>query len=239
MRIQHVLICATFMTFSFTSFAQLGFAVKTSYEFNSQDELQKAFSNTNFIDDIDSRTNGGYEVAINYWFRLKQKRIEFLPQLSYSHTVNSDQIVQNGDELYDSATRNSVGAMLMTQIYPLDFEGDCNCPTFSKQSRFFQKGFFWQIGLGAMGYKTTYTGDIRNDLTSDDKYSVKPHFSLGAGLDLGVTNLLTLTPYLNYNLTTHKSWNNHFSSTDLNDTPSLRFLQLALRATVRFDHKAF
>jgi hypothetical protein len=62
----------------------------------------------------------GFQVSVEYGFRIKQKRIEFHPGLGYRTTALSEQ--HEGDfKAFDLD--------LNTAIYPFDFAGDCDCPT--------------------------------------------------------------------------------------------------------------
>ena len=69
----------------------------------------------------DSEHTSGLALAFDYWFRLKQKRLEFLPTLYYTNHYSAYKI-------------KNIGFQFRTTIYPFDFAGDCNCPTFSKEN---------------------------------------------------------------------------------------------------------
>ncbi|MEO1713184.1 MAG: hypothetical protein AAFU60_07610, partial [Bacteroidota bacterium] len=79
-------------------------------------------------------------------------------------------------------------------IYPFDFLGDCDCPTFSKSEPIFQRGFFVQLAPG-INYQT-----MRFTTTGYEFEHAAWNYSLagGVGLDLGVSDLLTLTPYAKF-----------------------------------------
>jgi len=84
---------------------------------------------------VDIRSNG-FEVGLGYWFRLKNKRMEFIPEVSYM-SLAGDGVGGLGD-----LTGFNVNANIF--IYPLDFHSDCNaCPTFSKDGGLIKKGFHW------------------------------------------------------------------------------------------------
>jgi hypothetical protein len=77
----------------------------------------------------------GYSVGLDYQFRLKKVRIEFAPELNYSHwsTPETNDLQTNS---------NWYSFFFNVRVYPFDLKGDCNCPTFSKRGKTFQKGFF-------------------------------------------------------------------------------------------------
>ncbi|NJL74734.1 MAG: hypothetical protein HC892_06560 [Saprospiraceae bacterium] len=128
-------------------------------------------------------------VGVNYWFRLKNKRVEFFPTLELNSTkISNDQFVMRDMTL--------VSGYLNTRFYVFDFQGDCNCPTFSKHGGSFDKGFFLSIAPG-VEYSNT------NIQTKDDSFRFKakevmPSISVGTGFDIGISNLLTLTPYTQF-----------------------------------------
>lgn len=174
---------------------------------------------------IDVPYDNGYEVAINYWFRLPKKRVEFLSTLYYA---------SGGDNLNAS----EFGFQFKTNFYIFDFGTDCDCPTFGKQGPQLQKGFFVQLSPGFASYHQEFAGGMveSNNLA----------LTLGGalGVDIGITNLLTLTPIvgLRYSLTDISD----IEYTDEQGTPTetdasvrLTTIQLGLQATFRFDKKRY
>ncbi|MEM8584084.1 MAG: hypothetical protein AAGF87_07445 [Bacteroidota bacterium] len=148
--------------------------------------------------DSDSRTTesvwqGNLEYSVNYWFRLSQKRIEFLPSLSYaSFDYNTDYVgnVPSGD-----FNLLNLGFQLHTRIYPFDFDTDCDCPTFGKQGPALDKGLFIQLSPGV-----SYFRDSKLNLDDGGgplvfrESGVLPTLGLALGLDFGVSNLVTISP---------------------------------------------
>lgn len=137
----------------------------------------------------------GYGAGINYWFMLKKKRIEFLPELSFSYAGN----------FIDNATSVSLqrfGLQIHTQIYALDFNEDCNCPTFAKQGPSINKGFFIHLTPGVNYQQFSFTLD-KSSSNPDFNQKVNSNqltwsAGLGLGLDLGLSELITLTPIASY-----------------------------------------
>ena len=83
----------------------------------------------------------GIQFGIDYWARLKNYRVEFLPELNFSRFTrfwaNEDGVITE-----EKINSNFLGLHLNTNFYVFDFKGDCDCPTFSKQGNDLQKGFF-------------------------------------------------------------------------------------------------
>lgn len=86
-------------------------------------------------------------------------------------------------------------------IYPFDFNGDCNCPTWSKQNKLFKKGLFFEFTPNVNSNNQTLKRTV--SVTSEPSYdkinisSIGAGFRLGIGLDIGVY-FITLTPYYRY-----------------------------------------
>ena len=140
----------------------------------------------------------GYELGLDYWLRLKDYRIEFLPEIygAYSSTAIAD--TEN-----DVATMLRVGFNFNTHFYVLDFKEDCDCPTFSKEGPGINKGFFLHLSPGIM-YETLQM-DISGQSANEANYL---HFKLGGGvgLDLGISDFLTITPIYTLNFVTGGDW---------------------------------
>jgi len=131
-----VLISLLFLATASTLHAQFG--LRASYQIHQAEDWQ-------VLDPIMNQTTGlpgnSYAMGIDYWLRLPNMRIEFLPTLSYA---------QSSATLPDSHTFDGqwFAFRLNTHIYLFDLLGDCDCPTFSKQNDFLRKGFFVNISPG-------------------------------------------------------------------------------------------
>jgi len=167
----------------------------------------------------------GSEFALGYWFRLKNKRIEFLPSVYYAGTSSGDLDLRE------------LGAAFNVNIYPFDFGGDCDCPTFGKQGPKLEKGFFIQLTPGYARYQLDSpiaTFESSGGFT----------FGGGVGLDIGVTNFLTISPIASVRVGT-ETFAGDLALTDVNGLPianaslKLTTLQVGLRALFRFDHKRY
>jgi hypothetical protein len=125
----------------------------------------------------------GYSLGLDYWFRLKEVRVEFLPEFnfgSYRQTLF--------DEARTEARYHSL--FFNVNVYPFDFFSDCDCPTFSKSDPLLQSGFFLQLSPG-------YSHAVRKGILPEGAISENAgFFSLGGavGLDIGISDLLTLSP---------------------------------------------
>jgi hypothetical protein len=158
------------------------------------------YTHTDFAADYDpqyqnrewntDRPTAGYRVALDYWFRLKKPRIEFLPTFSFTQG--------SGFELLDNGT--SLGQLsyqhwsffLNTNIYLFDLAGDCGCPTFSKEGPALQKGLFLQIGPGFTRERSRFEEPLTTTTSNSSHWGVQA----GLGLDIGLNELVTITPLI-------------------------------------------
>lgn len=179
------LLACSFLLVSSSLWCQFGAVAK--YQTNTNKNWDKATDVSLFKNTL--------ELGVNYWFRLKNKRVEFLPEVSYLKGSNSNLNTTNFS--LSAAERTAIYLNFNTQIYPLDFDGDCNCPTFSKDGDLLKKGFYWLIspGIGYHNVSSTLEGN-----TLENNGQIKPRIGLGAGLDIGIADILTISPFISYNL---------------------------------------
>lgn len=212
------------LLFSATGFAQL--AVSTSANFN---QTRWVVDNEQVENIFDWKV--GNEVALGYWFRLPEKRVEFLPTVYYAGSTTEANLIDQ-----PITKLKEYGFEFKVNIYPFDFGGDCDCPTFGKQGPQLQKGFFLQLSPGYAVYDVSI-GEAGLDSGNGFTYGG------GLGLDIGVSNLLTITPYANARVGTGLMVND-LVITDVNGLnedrhPKLTTYQIGIRALFRFDHRRF
>lgn len=153
----------------------------------------------------------GWHIGVDYWFRLKKRRIEFMPETSFAKFEE-----QFGTR---SQAHTQVGFHFYTAFYLFDMASDCNCPTFSKDGNLFGKGFFLEVSPGLVYLKNS----LEDESPLLEKFEGEEFAfggSIGAGLDIGVSKLITLTPLARYNFYLNTDWDYDlqpasFSSTDL------------------------
>ncbi len=142
----------------------------------------------------------GLQLSVEYGFRLKQKRLEFHPGIGYRFAFKGA-----GDE-------GSISAFdmdLNTAIYPFDFGGDCDCPTFSKEGNLIKKGLFVEVSPG-MSFQTLNRDEV--PLQNPDEptsYSVSNSifkYTFAMGLDIGISESFTLTPMVSYSGFSSVEW---------------------------------
>lgn len=139
-------------------------------------------------------------IHLNYWVRARNVRIEVLPELAYAHGL-----IRKTSEAESSLSALSVGANV--DIYPFDFRGDCDCPTFSKQGTRFQRGFFLEGSLLGdaqfLKIEPTSEGDLQYDGSR-----ISMRLGGGIGFDIGISDLVTITPVLSVQYRLPAKWEN-------------------------------
>ncbi len=139
--------------------------------------------------------------GIDYWFRLKNQRVEFYPQISWLRS-GTESYLNNFDQSENIDLRMDVYSLkLNTRIYPFDFKGDCNCPTWKKDGTTFNKGFYFMATFGYGVLNQSRTGDGGGFAPTS-----LGSFGGGFGLDVGLSKYLTLSPFLTYERTTSAGW---------------------------------
>ncbi len=119
-----------------------------------------------------------WSAGLVYTFRNPRMRTEWVTGISYG------QLALDGQ---NSSGQNRIfSAGVDFRIYPMDLYGDCMCPTFSRKGDVFQKGFFWEAGLGGQSMQ------LQPEPVEGWWHSF--YGRLGMGLDIGLSRHLTITP---------------------------------------------
>jgi len=188
-------ILLSLIVFFSTSEAQFGLRVK--YQRSQFSDLEQKIA-TN-LNENGRLWNIGFEAGLDYWFRLDKQRIEFMPEVSIGRSVSTF----SKATLID-ATANFYQFQFHTHIYPMDFRDNCNCPTFSRQGAGIEKGFFIHVTPGLMYQQATFNFDERaiNKAVEPKFDQTVFKFGAGAGVDIGFSDLFTLTPIVSYYMAT-------------------------------------
>ncbi|MDX1479405.1 MAG: hypothetical protein R3301_16940 [Saprospiraceae bacterium] len=121
-----------------------------------------------------------------YWFRLKDVRIEFLPEVGYAISLGQNDAGVSTD-------LKLLTALVNVMFYPFDLINDCDCPTFSKQGSGLQKGFFIALTGGLSNHTMGLIDE--SDTRFFDVSERLVRYGVGVGLDIGVSDLLTIVPH--------------------------------------------
>lgn len=124
------------------------------------------------------RIDRAWSAGLVYAIRRSDIRMEWLPGIAYWQTT--------ADVSTQARQGQGVIATLDWRVYPMDLYGDCMCPTFSRKGAVFQKGFFWEAGVG--GY---YLSQALEEGKHSGGHAL---VRAGLGLDLGISRYWTITP---------------------------------------------
>jgi len=151
----------------------------------------------------------GFAVGIDRWFRLKNARVEFFPELNYArYSVD-------WDDNKTSLAHQQISLFGNTRFYLFDLTGDCDCPTFSKDGNFLKKGFYVELSPGISYGISSFKG-INNDPSSS---SIIPSVGLGVGVDIGLSDLITITPMIRFRQHFSAEWENLIENLDIESSP--------------------
>ena len=211
--------CSLFLLIALPCFVYGQVGVNAKYLFGKSDILSDGFWNQD-----------GPHVSVEYNFRLKEKRLEFRPGVGYRATGKGN--TRDGHI-------SGIDLDLGTAIYPFDFGGDCDCPTFSKDGNLVKKGFFLEAIPGASYQTLTRTALESGDPSRLPIRSKNMVFKLGGavGLDIGVSDMLTITPLFTMTWLSASEWeglNEDGSEGKLDDQ---RYFGPGLRVTYNSDDK--
>lgn len=199
------------------------FGIRTSYDINRANTWDDFFESVQIPSS--NIFNSSTTYTLDYWVRLRNTRIEFYPNISFRQS--STVLTPNDFKL------RQLGIGILSHIYLFDLIGDCDCPTFSKQGNLIKKGFFVLAGIG-----TDYSSKGINGIFDDQNMDLK--VQLGIGLDIGISDFFTITPFGQFTYFPDVSWHTLgpvYGSSINNVNSSLRLLQLGVRLGFRPDYR--
>ncbi len=179
----------------------------------------------------------GLSFGIDYWFRLKNKRIEFTPEFNY---VRFSETWSTTESTVAEISAQFFSLYANTNIYLFDLGNDCNCPTFDKDGDILKKGFFFQISPGVSYVSNKFSNKVTNE--DSDTNAIAPSIGLGVGLDIGLSKFLTVTPIITYRQHFNVNWENMHdllesdqTLTGEDDQTEASMFSFGIRIGMRFD----
>lgn len=180
----------------------------------------------------------GPAFGVDYWFRLKNYRVEFLPELNIG--------LYKADLGNNVSTKVGMASLFFnTHFYLFDMKGDCDCPTFSKQGPKLEKGFYLEVSPGISWVHKKAIDSDGNEPEELKNKSFSPSIGFGAGLDIGISDLLTITPHVGYRYFPSVEWSGLQNITLLfeetytlsSETTAVGQLYAGLRLGLRLDYR--
>lgn len=210
-------------------FSQYG--INASYETIGAADWEGLFRQSDVVGA--TPVSSGFSIGVDRWFRLKPVRIEFFPELNYAR-YQSDWAGNTG-----TLQHQKISLYANTNFYLLDFMGDCDCPTFSKDGGIFKKGFFVQLSPGVSYALFDFQSSDLNRSSS----SIVPSIGLGLGIDIGLSDFITLTPMVRFRQHFGVEWENLREILDMElagvssdtETSGVETWGFGLRIGVRFN----
>lgn len=168
------------------AFAQFG--INASYRPHAK--LDWVYANANGENAVNVQS---IHLGVDYWIPTGSYRFDLVPEINYGYTDHQWGTAGTGVDNYTLTDKISfLSLFLNTNIYFLDLEGDCDCPTFSKSGGLVQKGLFFQL---SPGFSLVQVRTKHSDGSSQKDDRGIPSVGAGLGLDIGLTDQWTLTPF--------------------------------------------
>jgi hypothetical protein len=156
----------------------------------------------------------GYGIGLDFGFGLPQYRVEFYPGVAYKRSVT---------EYADFGFENAVdyrfdlkqfGIQVRTQVYPLDLlsKKGMQCPSFHRGEDVLTKGWFVLFQPGVLysireldGYRYLNLSEPLEVVSREGKLIFD--FSIGTGLDIGLSESFSISPSIRYGFILGERWN--------------------------------
>ena len=185
-----LILALLFVSINYSN-AQFGFAAK----YNSNSYSKWNDFNEQVFNSSDGLFSSDLEFSANYLLRLKETRIEFLPELSYHLSSSEDLTIAQNFNATNSFSK--IGFNINTHIYFMDLANDCDCPTFSKDGGSLQKAIHLILSPGLV-YSNNEV-EVASDAVSYSASGVGFKLGAGLGFDIGINDLVTMTPFFTVN----------------------------------------
>jgi len=161
---------------------------------NAQFGIQTSFYNSNELFSITSEENRTKSKNCKQFGfvsvrKIQKKKIEIVSELNYS--IENNFIVKN-----DTFQFRFANVRLNGNFYIFNFNTDWNKLTVAKEKNFIERGLFLNASIGMLNWFRRENSAMLN------KFSFQTRFPLGfgIGLDLELSNSLTLTPFYKTNI---------------------------------------
>ncbi len=237
---------ATTLLFTFLFFTNLAlaqFGITGRYHFNDAPNWASFSATPTDRFNPEKYFGNGWSVGIDYWLRLKNYRMEFLPELNYAQFEYNK---QTGYVNPAAFSNRFYSFFLNTNFYLFDFAGDCNCPTFSKQGQWLKKGFFVQAspGISYIQQKVVFEKPVVEGKKTFESMALAASIGIGTGLDIGISDFMTFTPMVSLRYYPNAKWKSlsRYSGPDiyaaLSTESDIWQLSAGARLSFRFDYQS-
>jgi hypothetical protein len=161
-------------------FAQVG--INTSYRFNNARDWNLLNPANGSVTEL---PGDNFAFGLDYAIRLKGLRLEIVPEANYAR-------YQVRETDFGQLNQQTFSGFLNFNLYVLDLKGDCDCPTFRKSGNVAAKGLYLSLSPGISLFDSEIA--MLNGTLLRGR-ALAPSLALGFGLDLGLSEKLTITPF--------------------------------------------
>ena len=149
----------------------------------------------------------GINVGINHSIPIPNFGMRLLPELNFANYQVEWDDVTNTQSNPIRLDLTAISFLINTNIYIFNLEGDCDCPTFGKDGGFFEKGFHIEAGPG-LSFLTQKGEREEGDAVVDqiEGSNLRLLFNVGLGLDVGISDKFTITPFARFRWNSPQSW---------------------------------
>ena len=167
--------------------AQFGFRVK--YNLNTLPELNQYYmdATNSFVKNLFPTT---IELGLDYQYKMKHHRVDFLHEIAFG--LNTKSTIGSSRFEFSYLAYN-----LNTQIYVFDLDRDYETSATSEQKPALKKGFFLAFVPGIIRTRIKGSNGLAIGTTTDQ---IDLRVGIGAGYDIHIGNLFTITPGIHYNV---------------------------------------
>ena len=169
---------------------------------------ESMINSTRFDFPNDFEWSSSFKVGIDYTIKvLPETRLYIQPGISYS-SFKEDDIFNTSTAMASTAAFNVniIDASIPINLYFLDIEGDCDCPTFSKDGNVIKKGLFFQVSPGLTYTNNQIIQSINGSDISTNYTDISPNLGVGLGLDIGLSDYITITPLVRFTRHFNVEW---------------------------------
>lgn len=185
-----------------TGFSQIAFSFRyLDYRQSSWSENLSSYYPKESIANELALFENGFSVSLQYRVPLKNVRIECFPGL-YLESAERTLLPEALSNYSTQFSIQNAGVSFDILIYLFDLAGECDCPVFSKSDPFFKKGFHLIVGGSYSRFELQHGQGQENKEVID--YS--PGIFAGTGLDIGLSERITLTPHGGFKFHQSVNW---------------------------------
>lgn len=188
-----LLLVFSFLFYTNISFAQLQGGISGTYFTQSIPEWEAAVLGTRSNEQL---LKSGFGQAVD----LKIAGFENY-RIQFHLNAGTNKATTSLENRQFKLRKNDIG--LSGKIFILSLEADCDCPTFSREAGFLEKGLFVEVLAGASFIQSEMT-ETSTLISEGNEVVFKA--GLGLGVEIGITDYVTISPFVRYQHYFNAEW---------------------------------